>query len=68
MTTDLVPDPLAEPTMTVERAGRIVGISRGAAYEAVRRGDLPALRIGRRWVVCTAQLRQQLGLDVGDRS
>jgi excisionase family DNA binding protein len=32
---------------TVEEAGRLLRIGRGAAYEAVRRGDLPAVRIGR---------------------
>jgi excisionase family DNA binding protein len=38
-------------TVTVEKAGQIVGISRTAAYAAVARGDLPSLRIGRRVVV-----------------
>jgi excisionase family DNA binding protein len=38
-------------TLTVEEAGRVVGISRSAAYQAVARGELPALRIGRRLVV-----------------
>jgi excisionase family DNA binding protein len=37
--------------MTVAEAGRLLGISRGLAYELVRRGDLPALRLGRRLVV-----------------
>lgn len=37
--------------MTVEEAAEMLGISRGLAYELVRRGDLPALRLGRRLVV-----------------
>jgi excisionase family DNA binding protein len=37
--------------MTVEEASRLLGISRGLAYELVRRGDLPSLRLGRRLVV-----------------
>jgi excisionase family DNA binding protein len=37
--------------MTVEEAARLLGISRGLAYELVRRGDIPALRLGRRLVV-----------------
>jgi excisionase family DNA binding protein len=38
-------------TVTVETAGRVLGISRGLAYELVRRGDLRAIRLGRRLVV-----------------
>ena len=37
--------------LTVEEAGRLLGIGRGLAYEAARRGDIPTLRIGRRLVV-----------------
>jgi len=38
-------------TITVEEAGRLLGIGRGLAYEAARRGDIPPLGIGRRLVV-----------------
>ncbi|MBI5738846.1 MAG: helix-turn-helix domain-containing protein [Mycolicibacterium neoaurum] len=38
-------------TITVERAGRLLGISRGLAYDLVRRGEIPAVRLGRRLVV-----------------
>jgi len=38
-------------TVTVEEAAQILGIGRSSAYEAVRRGDLPVIRIGRRYVV-----------------
>ena len=37
--------------MTVEEAARQLGISRGSAYAAARRGELPAIRINRRIVV-----------------
>ena len=56
-----LPDPRVEATLTVERAGSILGISRGGAYEAARRGELPVLRIGRRMVVPTASLLALLG-------
>lgn len=37
-----------EITMTVPAAGRkYFGLSRGGAYEAAKRGDLPTVRIGR---------------------
>ena len=50
------------PTLTVEQAGALLGISRSAAYQAVATGELPALRIGRRWIVPTAPL-VMLGLQ-----
>ena len=48
-------------TISVEEAGRLLGISRGAAYEAARRGELPVLRFGRRLVIPRAQLMAMLG-------
>ncbi len=38
-------------TYTVEEAARILGIGRNSAYEAIHRGEIPAIRIGRRVVV-----------------
>ncbi|MGH9233660.1 MAG: helix-turn-helix domain-containing protein [Acidimicrobiales bacterium] len=38
-------------TMSVEEASEVLGISRSLAYELVRRGELPSLRLGRRIVV-----------------
>jgi excisionase family DNA binding protein len=49
--------------MTVEEAGQWLGLGRSAAYEAVRRGELPSLRFGRSLRVPTARLRVLLGLD-----
>jgi excisionase family DNA binding protein len=44
-------------TVSVEEAGAMLGISRGSAYEAAKRGDLPGvLKIGRRLVVSRARL------------
>ena len=38
-------------TMKVEEAAAQLGISRNAAYEAVRRGEIPAVKIGKRILV-----------------
>jgi hypothetical protein len=38
-------------TMTVPAAGKKLGLSRNAAYEAAARGDLPTIRIGSRLFV-----------------
>ena len=42
--------------VSVEEAAAMLGISRGSAYEAVRRGEIPSLRIGRRVLVPLAAL------------
>jgi excisionase family DNA binding protein len=42
--------------LTVEEAAAILRISRGSAYEAVRKGQIPTLRIGRRLLVSRARL------------
>ena len=36
---------------TVEEAARVLGISRSFAYEAIQRGEIPSMRIGRRILV-----------------
>ena len=38
-------------TITVTEAATLLGISRTAAYEAARRGELPTRRLGHRLVV-----------------
>lgn len=49
------------PTLSVAEAAQALGIGRRLAYEAVRRGDLPVIRIGdRRVVVPTAALLAML--------
>jgi hypothetical protein len=47
--------------LSVPVAGRILDLSRQGAYDAVGRGDLPAIRIGRKVVVPVAKLRRLLG-------
>ncbi len=48
-------------TLTVEEAARTLGISRTLAYEAVRRGEIPHVRIGRRVLIPISQLHALLG-------
>jgi len=47
--------------LTVEQAARLLGISRGLAYEGVRRGDIVSLRIGRRILIPRARLLELVG-------
>ncbi len=51
------------PILTVEETAKVLGISRGLAFAAVRSGDIPSVRIGRRILVPRERLRQMLGLD-----
>jgi excisionase family DNA binding protein len=50
-----------QPTLRVEQAAEILGVSRSSAYEAARAGELPTIRLGRRLLVPTARLRALLG-------
>lgn len=53
------------PTVSVEEAGRYLGVSRAFAYSMVRAGDLPVIRLGTRRVrVPTAKLLEMLGIAV----
>ncbi len=58
--TDTPADLPARLTLTVEEAASTLGISRAFAYEAVRRGDIPSIRIGRRILVPHAALNRLL--------
>ncbi len=52
--------------LTVEETAELLGLSRGAAYEGVRSGDIPALRVGRRWLIPRARLLELLGATNGE--
>jgi excisionase family DNA binding protein len=53
---------MSDLTLKVEEAARLLGIGRSAAYEAVRRGEIPSVRIGRRVLVCRHQLLDMVGV------
>lgn len=53
-------------TLTVEEAATMLGISRAFAYEAVNRGEIPSIRIGRRILVPRSALENLLGEAPGD--
>jgi len=59
-----VPDAATRPTVTIEEAARLLGVSRGSAYAAAHDGSLPTIRLGaKRLLVPTAALRRLLQLD-----
>ena len=53
-------------TITIEEAGKLLGISRRSAYRAAAAGELPTLRLGRRLLVPTPRLLALLGMPAGD--
>lgn len=61
------PDRLA---VSVNEAARLLGISRDLAYDLVARGEIPAIRLGRRLVVARRTLQHLLAgqaVTAGDR-
>jgi excisionase family DNA binding protein len=48
-------------TVTVEEAAVLLGVSRGTAYDAVRVGDIPSVKVGRRILVPKVKLAELLG-------
>lgn len=59
--------------VSVDEAARLLGISRDLAYDLVRRGKLPSVRLGRRIVVPRVKLdvvlaqADEVPLDTPDR-
>jgi excisionase family DNA binding protein len=51
------------PTISVEHAAKLLGVSRSAAYRAAASGQLPTLAFGRRLLVPTAPLLRMLGVS-----
>lgn len=54
---------LSKPTLSIEEAGKVLGLGRGGAYEAARRGDIPTISFGARKRVPTARIITMLGVD-----
>jgi excisionase family DNA binding protein len=52
---------LSKLTYSVPEVAGLLGISRTSAYEAVRRGEIPALTFGRRILVTRAAIEDLLG-------
>jgi len=56
-----VPEPQhARLTFTVDEAAQVLGISRAFAYESVRRGDIPNIKIGKRILIPKVALERLL--------
>jgi excisionase family DNA binding protein len=49
--------------VTLSEAAAILRISRGSAYEAAKRKEIPTIRIGRRLLVPAAALERMLAVN-----
>ena len=56
-----VDGPIERQTLTVEQAGLILGIGRNTAYTLARNGELPTIRLGKKWLVPKAAIEKLLG-------
>jgi excisionase family DNA binding protein len=51
-------------TYNVKETARLLGVSKNSCYEAIRRGELPSLRVGRRVLIPRNQLERLLSSDI----
>jgi excisionase family DNA binding protein len=47
-------------TYTVEEAAAKIGLGRGSTYDAIRRGEIPSIRFGKRILIPKAALERIL--------
>lgn len=62
-----IPDPHQRPFLTVEEAGEVLGLCRSTAFKLARQyldggGGIPCLRVGRKIIVRTTELRRMAGM------
>lgn len=65
---DDIMEVLTKPTVDVALAARVLGIGRNAAYRAREAGEIPSIKVGGRYRVPTAKLRELLGLPAHSAS
>jgi excisionase family DNA binding protein len=63
MTNEERNEALAQATITVEVAARVLGIGRVRAYQAAKEGQIPTIMIGRRLLVPVPRLKAMLGIE-----
>ena len=57
-------DPTGPLAVSVEEAGRLLGVSRDLVYDMVARRELVAVRLGRRIVIPVRALQEMLGQTI----
>jgi excisionase family DNA binding protein len=49
--------------MSIDEAAELLGVCRSTMYRAAKDGEIPVIKIGRRYLVPTARLVQLLGSE-----
>jgi excisionase family DNA binding protein len=62
------PSPLESRVKTLSEVALLLRISRGSAYEAARRKEIPTIRIGRRLLVPSDALERLLSGNIAAHS
>lgn len=63
-----LPDPRLEPTISVARAARILGVSERAVYHSIKADQCPSAAVGRRVLIPTARFLRRYGLAEDETS
>jgi excisionase family DNA binding protein len=50
----------AAKTLTIAAAAKELGVGKNQAYAAAQRGEIPTIRIGKRWLVLREALERML--------
>ncbi len=53
-------EPKDRLTLSVHEASNLLGLGRGSVYEAIRTGQIPSIRVGRRILIPRAALERLL--------
>jgi len=57
---------LTKLALSVEEAAKLIGLGRNSFYEAVRRGDIPSVRVGGRILIPKKTLEAMFGVQRSD--
>lgn len=51
-------------TLSVGEAAKKLGIARNSLYEAIKRGEIQVLKVGKRLLISKVALQKKLGADI----
>lgn len=62
----MLPDPKLRPLLNIAEVIEMLPLGRSTVYAAIRAGEIPSIRIGRRLLIPTAALCELVGLAPED--
>ena len=67
MQTDSTTTPEHQEFLSVRKAADLIGVGRNTLYEAIARGEIPAMHVGRRIVISKQALMDAATAGIGSR-